>query len=31
LPPEILTAKQTKPSRPEGGQVFDRIMRSFFI
>jgi len=31
LPPEILTAKQTKPSRPEGGQIFDRIMRSFFI
>ncbi len=31
LPPEILTAKQTKPSRPEGGHVFDRIMRSFFI
>ena len=30
LPPEILTAEATKPSRPESGQAFRRIMQSFF-
>ncbi len=30
LPPEILTAPETKPSRPANGQAFKRIMHSFF-
>ncbi len=30
LPPEILTAPETKPSRPENGRTFKRIMHSFF-